>query len=389
MGKNAQAPAGVDPNVTIPLQAKYDKEAFDQSLAASRTNQVTPTGTQSWTQTPGKNGGPATWTLNTNLSPSQQAIFNADQASQLKQSGLLDKLTDRVGTATAKPVDYSGIQGDANSALQTALAKYTGKLDKMDPMAFSQKASDAAYGQATRYLDPQVQQTQQALEARLGEQGFVPGTPGYKQAMQNFQDTNNRAYADARDRATTAGFSVGKDTFASDLAATQTGIGASMGGANFSNESRQQQIAQLLAERNQPLNELNALRTGTQVQTPTFNSGSTSAPNMQSPDVLASYQSKANSDLANYNAQVQSNNATLSSLGQLGLAAGMFKWSDARLKTDINLLRVADSGVKWYTYLMDGEPQIGVLAQEVQEIFPEAVSEMPNGYLMVNYAKVH
>ena len=36
-------------------------------------------------------------------------------------------------------------------------------------------------------------------------------------------------------------------------------------------------------------------------------------------------------------------------------------------------------------FLRGGSAQAGVIAQEVQEVFPDLVVEPPNGYLMVNY----
>ena len=79
-------------------------------------------------------------------------------------------------------------------------------------------------------------------------------------------------------------------------------------------------------------------------------------------------------------------------LGALGgglAQAGIFG-SDRRLKTDIERIGTHSSGVGIYQYRYLGSPsqQVGVMAQEVQEVNPNAVVTMTNGYLGVNYSKI-
>lgn len=64
------------------------------------------------------------------------------------------------------------------------------------------------------------------------------------------------------------------------------------------------------------------------------------------------------------------------------------KLSDRRLKTDIRLIGRSFDGQNIYSYRFLGEPQteIGLMAQEVRERVPDAVSERPDGLLEVNYA---
>jgi hypothetical protein len=64
--------------------------------------------------------------------------------------------------------------------------------------------------------------------------------------------------------------------------------------------------------------------------------------------------------------------------------------SDRRLKRDIKLLhrREDDLGVYLYRYLWSPVWFIGVMAQEVLRIKPGAVAMHPDGYLMVDYARI-
>jgi hypothetical protein len=37
---------------------------------------------------------------------------------------------------------------------------------------------------------------------------------------------------------------------------------------------------------------------------------------------------------------------------------------------------------------MSGEPSLGFIAQDVREVIPDAVTELPNGTLAVEYSKI-
>jgi hypothetical protein len=138
--------------------------------------------------------------------------------------------------------------GQLSQGVNEALQSYNSQIGQLDPMQFNQQAADAIYGQGTRYLDPAIKQQQSSMEARLAEQGFVPGTPAYNQAMTNFMDTSNRAYADARDRATSAGVSSGQANFGNRLGALQSQITTALQGGNFQNSQQAQDFSQQQAQ---------------------------------------------------------------------------------------------------------------------------------------------
>jgi hypothetical protein len=62
-------------------------------------------------------------------------------------------------------------------------------------------------------------------------------------------------------------------------------------------------------------------------------------------------------------------------------------FSDIRLKTDIEQVGTAANGLPLYTFKYIGGDAVyrGVMAQDVLEVFPEAVSTMPNGFFAVHY----
>jgi hypothetical protein len=71
----------------------------------------------------------------------------------------------------------------------------------------------------------------------------------------------------------------------------------------------------------------------------------------------------------------------------IGKMAAMF--SDRRLKKNIKQIGTRPDGLNVYEfdYIWGGKRQVGLMAQEVQTIYPGAVSES-GGYLMVDYSKV-
>jgi hypothetical protein len=64
--------------------------------------------------------------------------------------------------------------------------------------------------------------------------------------------------------------------------------------------------------------------------------------------------------------------------------------SDIRLKHDIVLLGYLNDGLGLYRFSYNGSdrPYVGVMAQEVMQVFPAAVTRDRDGYLRVNYEKL-
>jgi hypothetical protein len=64
--------------------------------------------------------------------------------------------------------------------------------------------------------------------------------------------------------------------------------------------------------------------------------------------------------------------------------------SDIALKHDIALLGRLDNGLGFYRFSYNGSNKayVGVIAQEVETIMPDAVTRGPDGYLRVFYRKL-
>jgi hypothetical protein len=136
---------------------------------------------------------------------------------------------------------------------------------------------------AQKLLDPQWQQRQSALETQLANQGVQQGSEAYTNALRDFGMQRDNAY----NSALLAG--------------------------------RGQASTEALAQRNQPLNEITALLSNSQVQQPNF----TNTPQSQvaNTDVAGITNNAFQNQFANYNAQMQQKNALYGALGSLGGAA--------------------------------------------------------------------
>ena len=89
-------------------------------------------------------------------------------------------------------------------------------------------------------------------------------------------------------------------------------------------------------------------------------------------------------------------------LGDTGMFTDIYNWakgfipSDIALKTNVQLQGQLPNGINLYTWdwteegkeLSRNAPSYGVIAQEVQEIMPEAVVRGDHGYLTVDYSKL-
>lgn len=66
--------------------------------------------------------------------------------------------------------------------------------------------------------------------------------------------------------------------------------------------------------------------------------------------------------------------------------------SDRRLKVDITPLEALDNGLVAYSFRYEGDPKsllhVGFMADEVEQLYPEAVTVGEDGYKLVDYSKV-
>jgi len=292
----------------------------------------------------GGSNDPDVWSATQTLSPDEQSKLDKNNALSL---GLLDTaqfgLND-VNKQLSKGFDFSLLPAQQINAGQTA--------------------QDAIMAR----LNPQYDRRQQSLESQLANQGIARGTEAWKAGMTDLDNARNDAY-----------------------------IQAGLQGINTGNAARQQALQEQQFGRTDSLNMINALRTGSQVQQPNF----INAPQQQTTagaDLLGAANQQYGANLGAYNAQQAGANNFMgglmglggSAFGAAGNAGGFSAlFSDERLKSNIKRIGTHDElGVGIYSYDKFGKPEVGVMAQELKKVKPEAVSTHESGYLMVDYSQL-
>jgi hypothetical protein len=227
-------------------------------------------------------------TATTVLSPEQQHL--RDQNMQM--SGSLNDL---------------GIQGlgYVRNAVSTPLTGGNfNPLTSSVPTQFNANRDQVTQAMMSR-LQPSIDRGQAAMEQKLANQGIAVGSDAYKASQDDF----NRGVNDQRTSALLAGDQEEQNLFNRGLASSQ-----------FANSAQQQAIQEADYFRNQPLNMLNALRTGNQATLPQFGNVSGGA-NIAAAPVYQATADQYNAAMQNYQARLNSQNGFLSGLAGLGSAA--------------------------------------------------------------------
>ena len=159
------------------------------------------------------------------------------------------------------------------------------------------------------------------------------------------------------------------------------GFNQQLQNAQLQNTAQQQGFTQAAYNQMQPINVINALRSGTQVTSPQFTNTPLQA-QTAGPDLLGAASQGYNAQLGAVNA----NNAATGNFmgGLMGLGGAIF--SDRRLKKNIKKIGEYTNGLGLYIYdYVWGQPSVGVMADEVEAIMPEAVIMTASGFKAVNY----
>lgn len=84
--------------------------------------------------------------------------------------------------------------------------------------------------------------------------------------------------------------------------------------------------------------------------------------------------------------QVGAANARSQGVNNVLTGGAMMMFSDRRLKENIEFARKGEKGLNLYTFNYRGDPSVyvGYMADEVQAVDPDSVTEHENGYLMVS-----
>lgn len=140
--------------------------------------------------------------------------------------------------------------------------------------------------------------------------------------------------------------------------------------------ARERAIQEMLLPRNQAINEVSTLMNGGAMNMPQFSQFN--APQMANTDVMGAVYNSAAIQQQQYAQQMQQRNAMMGGLFGLGSAGIMgYFLSDRSMKEDVRDLGVRlMNGLKLYAFRYIGDPiqRVGIMAQDVERIIPEAVA---------------
>ena len=340
LGPAPSAPAPPDYAAAARETASGNLAAAQTATAANRVNQVTPYGNLTYAESGTDSRGNPIWTATQSLSPAQQQLLDYQNQASI---GL--------GKLAGQGLGY--VENMLNTPFDTSKLPTTG----FNP---SQSYQDA-YMQR---LQPQIQQGQERLQQRLANQGIDIGSEAYDRAMQ----AQAKAENDLLLGATTQGFGVGQ-------------------------QARQQALQEQAYLRNEPLNTLSAVRTGAQVQGPQFVNSAQQA-TTSGADILGASQMGYNAQMGDFNAKQAAQQNFNQGLMGLG-GAGIMAFSDIRTKENIKQIHWLPNGLPVYEYEYKDEFKdhplaghgkfVGVMAHEAEQMYPQAVTTLANGYKAVNY----
>lgn len=320
MGK--KQPKAPDPAQTAAAQGQWNSFTAQQQQAMNMTNQNSPWGSLTYDQTGSQ----------TIIDPNGNAVqvprYTANTTLSPQQQAIYDQ-------TQAAELNLANIANEQSGRVGELLN---------NPFDYSNRdAENWAYDLASSRILPQQQKNEASLRTQLVNSGIRPGTAQWDSEMARLTNANTDQL--------------------NQLALT----------------GRQQGFNEQLAIRNQPLNEVIGLMSGTQIQNPNATFAQTPQSQVAGVDYSGLVQNK-------YNADMQAYNAKTGALGGL-FGAGLSLFSDARLKKNVVRVGATDAGqpIYSYQYIWGGPTHIGVMAQESPE---DAVEVDASGYLKVNYSRV-
>lgn len=356
--KGAKAPAVPDPAVVSAAQTQSNKDTAAYQNALDHGNVTTPFGNQTFTGRVDPTTGATVYDQSINVSQPVQQLIDQQAKNDLALGNTSSKMLGTIDQTYSKPLDTSN------------LPKVLGSDDLQGAR---QQVSDALYQRQTAYLDPQFQQRQQALDAKLANQGITLGSEAYKNAAADEARAREFSYGQARD------------------SAIQGGLQELTGLSNLSQSQRNNALSEALTKRALPLNEYGALQTNSQVNVPQFQNPSTAQ--IAPTDVSGNIWNALNGQMGIYNSKVGGQNSLLGGLMGLGgqLGSAYITKSDARVKSNIKRVGLLPRGVGVYEYEYKGDPehekQLGLMAQEVEQVDPGAVATDADGVKGVDYRR--
>lgn len=318
------APAAPNPKDTAAAQTGSSVATAIANAGLNSVDQVTPDGSLTY-ETIGYETMHDPYTGQTYQIPKRRATQTLSEANQL--------IKDRADGAKGNIAGLAQtLSGNAQAGLST-------------PFQFdNQAAADWAYDIGASRLNPELARRETDLRTTLANKGIREGSAAWNTEMSRLTQAEN----DARN--------------------------------NLALSGRQMAFNEQLTGRNQSINELTALLSGSQVSQPGY--VNTPQANIPTTDVAGLIQQ-------NYANQVGAAERQQGIIGGLmGLGGKLIGLSDRRAKKDIKKVgEVKGLGLYDFKYKGSDTPQRGLMAQDVEKKVPGAVMTGRDGLKRVDYGR--
>jgi hypothetical protein len=265
MGKSS-APPAPDYSAAAKETASGNLDAARAATKANRINQVTPYGSLTYSQT--GSDPDAGWTQTQTLSPQAQAALDQQLALNRKYGETANVGFDKARASLENPeLDMSKLPQRGINVGQTAQQAIMSRLN------------------------PQMQQREEQLRQQMANQGIGLGSTAFGREMTNYNQGRN------------------------DLE-----MQAALQGISLDQQNRTAALQEQAYVKDRPLNLINALRTGNQVQNPQFQQFAQQA-TTQGPNMLGAAQAQYGASVDANNVNNANNAAMMKGLFGVGLAA--------------------------------------------------------------------
>lgn len=273
-----QAPAAPNPQKTAAAQTQSNINTASANSVIGNANEVGPLGNVNYTISGYENVGGVQvprYTRTTTLSPEQQRLYDQQTALGGQMNDIAGRQLTNLDSSLSSPFSLDGLPSA--------------------PTADRQQYVDALNSR----LEPQLERDRAALETRLANQGVMPGSEAYREAIA----LNDRGRNDARTQAILQGGTYAQQEY------------------GMSTDARSRALQELLTTRNQPINEITALMNGGQVTLPNYQGYQ--GGNVAGTDIAGITQQNYQNQLAAYEQKMAQQNAMFGGIaGMAGTILG-------------------------------------------------------------------
>jgi hypothetical protein len=413
------------------------------------------TGSHQWTDpSTGQTYTIPTFTATQTQSPTGQQLQSLNDQTKINLGQMGLQQSNSIKSLLGNPMNFSGAPQAGNAQGILGVPQAATSFDAGGPIqnSFGDAGNIAqSYGPTDNFsadrqrvedslmarINPQLNQQQDKLRQQLADQGIRYGSAAYNNAFTPYNQQANDArfaaigqagseqqrmtqeaqaqaqfqnaaqqqnYEQLLGRSSFANAAQGQQFAQNSALATFNNAGLAQqlaqqqSGFNAQNAARNQYMQEQYAQRNQPINEITSLMSGSQVANPNF--VNTPGSQIATTDFAGITNQNFQNQMGIYNAQNQNYQQLMG--GLLGLGAGALKASDERIKENIvpmgKVLAMdpdhdetksrmatifADTDkdeLPIYQYSYKGDPastrHIGPMAQDVERIDPQAVKSI-------------